>query len=197
MNQMQALHLIRESTALRMQEILDLGISRYMLYALRDSGALEHIGRGIYRVSDESTLEYPDLVSVAIRHPKAVICLISALSFHELTTQIPHVVSIAIPRGGYAPQMDFPPVEVRRFSPDSYREGIEIHTFDSIDVQIYNPEKTIVDCFRFRNQIGMDVVLEALKRYRASGTFNHQQILHYAQVCRVQNIITPYLLALL
>jgi predicted transcriptional regulator of viral defense system len=194
MNQYAAICRIRASKpTLRMQEILDLGITRYMLYTLRDAGLLEQIGRGMYRLTEHPSLQHPDLVTVAIRHPQSVVCLISALSFHGLTTQIPHDVSIAIAESGYAPQLDFPPVQVYRFSRSTHRAGSETHSLDGVPVRIYSPEKTIADCFKFRNQLGMDIVLEALKMYRETPTFNHRTVLEFATLCRVQNIIRPYL----
>ncbi len=178
---------------LRMSEALKQGITRYMLYALRDKGLLEQVSRGVYRPAELPSLHNPDLVTVALRYPRAVICLTSALAFHGITTQIPHSVSAAIPRNSHITQPDFPPITVHRFSDTSYRAGIQEHTLDGATVQIYNPEKTLVDCFKFRNTIGMDIVLEAFQLYRERMPFDHAKILTYAKVCRVQKQITPYL----
>ncbi len=178
---------------LRMSEALKLGISRYMLYSLRDKGIIECISRGIYRLSELSALSDPDLVVVSSRFPRAVICLISALSFHNITTQIPHEISIAIPKAMRIPSIDYPPIKVHRLSFDTYEAGIEEHIIDEVPIKIYNPEKTIVDCFRFRNKIGMDVVLEALNLYRRRKKLNLIKISKYAKICRVENIMQPYL----
>jgi len=130
---------------------------------------------------------------VSLRFPNAVICLISALSYHNVTTQIPHVVSVAVPRDSRIPSLDYPPVQAHRFSNDAYNSGIENHSFDGVPAKIYTPEKTLADCFKFRNKIGMDVVIEALKLYRSRQQFNIEKLLTYAEVCRVKNIMTPYL----
>jgi predicted transcriptional regulator of viral defense system len=182
---------------LRMSEAIARGISRYMLYALRDRGVLEQLSRGVYRLMELQPIGNPDLVTVALRVPSAVICLISALAFHEITTQIPHGVSVAIPPQARRPALDHPPLFVHRFSVQSYRAGAEEHLIDGVPVNIYSPEKTIADCFKFRNKIGMDVVLEALKLYKTRKPFKLATLLDYAKICRVQNVMRPYLEATL
>jgi predicted transcriptional regulator of viral defense system len=127
------------------------------------------------------------------RYPKAVVCLISALSFHGITTQIPHEVSLAIPRDSRAPSTDYPPLQVHQFTEGSYKARIEAHMIDGAKVQVYSPEKTLADCFKFRNKIGMDVVLEALKLCRSRMKFDSKKILEYARICRVEQIMRPYL----
>ena len=178
-------------------EALQAGIHPRTLYQLRDSGELEQISRGIYRLIELEAAAHPDLVIVATRISTAVLCLVSALSFHELTTQIPHAISVAIPKNQTPSKLSYPPIQFHKFSPVSYRAGIEQHTLDGVRVKVYNPEKTLADCFKFRNKIGMDIVLEALKSYRARGPFQHQRIMEYAKLCRVNNVIRPYLEALL
>lgn len=176
-----------------MSEAIQRGITRYMLYTLRDRGVIEQISRGIYRLVELPPIGNPDLVTVGLRFPNAVICLVSALAFHEITTQIPHSVSVAVSRESRMPSLEYPPLIVHRFSDQAYRAGIEEHQIDGVPVKIYNPEKTIVDCFKFRNKIGMDVVLEALKFYRARKRFNLVALLNYAKICRVEKIMSPYL----
>jgi len=178
---------------LRMSEAIAHGITRYMLYSLRDKGIIEQVSRGFYRLVELPPISNPDLVTVSLRFPNAVICLISALSYHNITTQIPHVVSVAVPRDSRIPSLDYPPVQAHRFSNDAYNSGIENHSIDGVPVKIYIPEKTLADCFKFRNKIGMDVVIEALKLYRSRQQFNLEKLLTYAEVCRVKNIMTPYL----
>lgn len=178
---------------LRMSEAIAHGITRYMLYSLRDKGIIEQVSRGFYRLVELPPISNPDLVTVSLRFPNAVICLISALSYHNITTQIPHVVSVAVPRDSRIPSLDYPPVQAHRFSNDAYNSGIENHSIDGVPVKIYTPEKTLADCFKFRNKIGMDVVIEALKLYRSRQQFNLEKLLTYAEVCRVKNIMTPYL----
>jgi predicted transcriptional regulator of viral defense system len=178
---------------LRMSEAIAHGITRYMLYSLRDKGIIEKVSRGYYRLAELPPISNPDLVTVSLRFPNAVICLISALSYHNITTQIPHVVSVAVPRDSRIPLLDYPPVQAHRFSNDAYNSGIENHSIDDVPVKIYTPEKTLADCFKFRNKIGMDVVIEALKLYRSKQQFNLEKLLTYAKVCRVKNIMAPYL----
>jgi len=178
---------------LRMSEAIAHGITRYMLYSLRDKGIIEQVSRGFYRLVELPPISNPDLVTVSLRFPNAVICLISALSYHNITTQIPHVVSVAVPRDSRIPSLGYPPIQAHRFSHEAYNSGIENHSIDGVPVKIYIPEKTLADCFKFRNKIGMDVVIEALKLYRSRQQFNLEKLLTYAEVCRVKNIMTPYL----
>ncbi len=178
---------------LRMSEAIQYGISRYTLYKMRDNGVLEQVSRGIYRLLDLPPISNPDLVTVSLRFPRAVICLISALSFHEMTTQIPHEMSVAVPRDARMPTLDHPPVHAYKFSAEAFKAGIEKHQIDGVTVQVYSAEKTLADCFKYRNKLGMDVVLEALKLYRSQKKLNLDKLLKYARVCRVENVMKPYL----
>lgn len=155
------------------------------------------VSRGIYRWADMPSTSDPDLVAVSLRYPKAVLCLISALAFHEITTEIPAAVYVALPRDTREPQIDYPPLSVHRFSGDAFSEGVEVHEMDGVTVKVYCVEKTLADCFKYRNKIGMDVVLEALKLYRERNRFDANKLLHYARVCRVEKIMKPYLEATL
>ncbi len=138
---------------LRTAQALRAGIHPGTLYAMRDSGALEVVSRGVYRLADSPPLGNPDIVTVATRIPGGVICLISSLAFHELTTQIPHEVHVALPRGAEEPRLDHPPIKTYRFSGEAFTKGVEAHELDGVSVRIYNPEKTLADCFKFRNQV--------------------------------------------
>jgi predicted transcriptional regulator of viral defense system len=178
---------------LRMSEAIKHGITRYMLYTLRDKGVIEQVSRGIYRLMELPPISNPDLVTVSLRFPHAVICLVSALAYHDITTQIPHAVSVAVPRSSRVPSLDYPPVRAHRFSKDAYESGIEEHRIDDVPVKIYCPEKTLADCFKFRNKIGMDVVLEALTLYRTRKKRNFGELLIYARLCRVEKVMRPYL----
>jgi predicted transcriptional regulator of viral defense system len=181
---------------IRMSEAISAGINRYSLYSLRDKGIIEQVSRGIFRLCNLPTIENPDLVIVALRAPKAIVCLISALSFHKITTQVPHAVSIALEKGSITPRIDHPPLDVYRFSKDAFSAGVEVHKIDGSAVRVYSTAKTLADCFKFRNKIGMDVVLEALKLYKEHPSFNVAEILKYARICRVEKIMQPYLEAL-
>ena len=170
-----------------------MGIHPRTLYGLRDQGLLERVSRGVYRLSDLAPLGDPDLVRVALRVPKSVVCLISALDFHGLTAEIPHEVQIALPRGSKEPRVRQPPIRVFRFSDAAYRSGVETHPVDGIDVRIYGPAKTVADCFKFRNKIGIDVALEALRSGVEEQRFRPAELMKFARVCRVQDIVRPYL----
>lgn len=176
-----------------MSEAIKYGISRYSLYKMRDNNILEQVSRGIYRLVDMPPMSNPDLVTVSLRFPKSVICLISALSYHDMTTQIPHAISVAVPRGSRMPSLNNPPVHAYKFSAKAFNAGIETHLIDRTRVKIYSAEKTLADCFKYRNKLGMDVVLEALRLYRSQNKYNPKKILKYARVCRVENVMRPYL----
>ncbi|MEX2119391.1 MAG: type IV toxin-antitoxin system AbiEi family antitoxin domain-containing protein [Pirellulales bacterium] len=178
---------------LRTGEALAAGIHPRTLYAMRDAGELEQLARGLYRLTDLPPLSEPDLATVAKRVPQAVVCLISALAYHELTTQIPHEVHLALPRTARHPILEHPPLRVFRFSLQAFQTGIETHTIDGVPVRMYGPEKTLADCFKFRNKIGLDVALEALRAYRGRRRPKLQHVLEYARLCRVEKVMRPYL----
>lgn len=197
-SEQKAIELFRkQGGALRTSEALRLGIHPRTLYALRDAGVLEQLSRGLYRLSEMPPLAYPDLVTVSLRVPQAVICLLSALAFHELTTQIPHAVHIALESSTEAPRLDYPPLRVFWFSGPAWSEGIESHTLDDVSVRMYSPAKSVADVFKYRNKIGLDVALEALRLYRRGLEFDVGKLMGCARVCRVENVIRPYLEALL
>ena len=183
----------QHSGQLRMSEAIKKGISRYMLYKLRDEGIIEQISRGVYRLKELPPISNPDLVTVSLRFPSSVICLVSALAFHDITTQIPHSVSVAVYRSSRLPSLDYPPIQPHRFSKDAFNAGVENHRIDEVPVKIYNMEKTLADCFKFRNKVGMDVVLEALKLYKARKNFSLNKLIKYAKIFRVKNVMLPYL----
>lgn len=178
---------------LRMSEAVRHGITPYTLYAMRDRGIVELVSRGVYRLADLPPLSDPDLVTVGLRCPNAVICLVSALAYHGITTQIPHEVSVAVTRTSRLPSLDYPPVRAYRFSKASYSVGIETHRIDGAAVRVYDREKTVVDCFKFRNRIGMDVVLEALRLHRDRYGLDLGKVLGYARACRMEKVMWPYL----
>lgn len=181
----------------RTAEAIRAGIHPRTLYAMRDEGLLETISRGLYRLADLPPLGNPDLVAVSGRAPDCVICLISALSFHELTTQIPHEVYIALARGKARPRIKYPPIRTFWFSGSAFSEGIEIHQIDNLPVRIYSPEKTLADIFRYRNDLGMETALEALRMYHQKGQVKIDALMRSARACRVEKIMRPYLEATL
>lgn len=187
----------QQGGVLRTREALALGIHPRVLYALRDAGLLQPLARGLYRLSELSPLENPDLVTVARQVRRGVICLISALAYHELTTQVPHVVDIALCQGDEPPRLNYPPLRVYWFSETSWSAGTETYRLDDTDVHIYSPAKSVADSWKFRQKIGTDVALEALRMYRSHPGFDIQALLRYARICRVERIMRPYLEALL
>jgi len=174
-------------------EAIRLGIAPRTLYALRDSGALTEAARGLYRLADLPPLSQPDLTVVSLKIPKGVICLISALDFHDLTTQIPHAVHVALPMSAEKSRLAYPPVKLYWFSGKAYTAGIETPIVDGVRIRVYDPEKTVVDCFKFRNRVGLDVAIEALKRCSQRRGFRPDRLLTYARITRMGKIMQPYL----
>jgi predicted transcriptional regulator of viral defense system len=181
---------------LRTADALRLGIHPRTLYQLRDQGQIEAISRGVYRLADLPPLAHPDLVTVALRVPKGVVCLISALAFHEITTEVPHEVQIALPRGTKTPKLDHPPLRVFRFSEPGLSLGVQTVKLDGIDIRIYDPAKAVVDCFRYRNKLGVDVAIEALKLCIERKLARPADLLRYARKCRAERVMLPYIEAL-
>jgi len=182
---------------LRTSEALELGIHPRTLYRMRDSGVLERLARGLYRLTELPPLSNPDLVTVALSVPDGVICLVSALAFHELTTEIPHSVDVAVQKGSRRPRLKHPPLRVFWFSGAAWSEGVETRRVDETSIHIYNPEKSVADILKYRHKLGLDMALEALKQYCRREDSDVSKLLHYARVCRVEEVIKPYLEALL
>lgn len=182
---------------IRMAEALRAGIHRNTLGAMVERGKLERIARGLYRLQSAPELNHPDLATVARKAPHGVLCLISALAYHELTTQIPHEIYVAIARDSRPPRLDYPPIRVFRFSGEAFTAGVREIRLDGTRVRIYDPEKTLADCFKYRNKLGMDTVLEALRTYRERRKVKVDALLGYARICRVETVMRPYLEAIL
>ena len=186
----------RRGGMLRTSQALKLGIHPRTLYKMRDSNRIVQLGRGLYRLADATESEHLDLISVAMRVPDGVICLISALAFHEITTEVPHEVYLAIRHGKERPRLDYPPLRIFRFSDETISAGVEKHKMEGVTLRVFSPAKTVADCFKFRHKIGVDVAVEALRMCLARGKAKPVQILHYARLCRVERVIRPYLEAL-
>lgn len=187
-----------QGRVLRASAIIRQGIHPRKLYALRDSGALEQVSRGLYRLATAPRLSEPDLIPVALRTQRGVVCLISALARHRLTTQIPHSVDIALPSHAKAPKIGGVPVRVFWYPEESLRAGVQVITVDHVRLRVYSPEKTIADCFKYRNKIGLDVAIEALKTYRErTRKPDFQAIARFAAINRVDRVMRPYLEALI
>lgn len=187
----------QQGGVLRTMEAVRLGVHPRTLYAMRDAGALERLGRGLYRLADLPPLGNPDLVAVALRVPEGVLCLISALAFHEITTQIPHEVYLALKRGAEPPRLEHPPVRVFWFTGRAFSEGIEAHELDGVTVRVYGAAKTVADCFKYRNKLGIDTALEALKLFLKEKRGSPDDLVRFARVCRVDKVMRPYIEALL
>jgi predicted transcriptional regulator of viral defense system len=182
---------------LRTSEALRLGVSPRTLYQMRDSGSLRQIARGVFQLTEQGLLGNPDWVNVAKKIPKAVVCLISALDYYGLTTQVPHKVYIALPRSAEKPRMDYPPLDIIWLSDLAYSAGITELKVDEIPIKVYSIEKTIADCFKFRNKIGIDVALDALKQYLKTIDRNIDRLLYFSRIDRVESIVSIYLEAML
>ena len=186
----------RAGGVLRTTQALNADVHPRDLYALRDAGVLEQVSRGVFRLSDLPPFAEPDLVTVSLRVPKAVIALVSALHFHGLTTEIPHEVSIALPQGTSRPKLDWPPLRVYRFSGVMFTSGIETHERDGIRLRVYGAAKTVADCFKFRNRLGIEVAVAALRAGIEERKITPAEMLRAARTCRVGRIVRPYLEAL-
>ncbi len=187
----------RHDGVLRTQEAIKYGIHPRILYALREAGVLERLSRGVYRLADLPPLTNQDLVTISLRMPHGVVCLISALAFHELTTQIPHAVYVALERGSKLPKLEHPPLRVYWFTGEAFAAGIQSHKLDGVSVRVYDAEKTIADCFKYRNKLGLDVAIEALRLWRQQKGHNIGRLMAYARICHVERVIRPYVEALI
>jgi predicted transcriptional regulator of viral defense system len=187
----------QHSGILRTAQALRAGIHPSTLYAMRDVGTLEVVSRGVFRLAGSEPLGNPDLVTVATRVPNGVICLISALAFHQITTQIPHEVHVALQRGAELPRLEYPPIKLYWFKDQAFTAGVDTQKLDGVDIRIYSPEKTLADCFKFRNKIGLDTAVEAVRFYRERRTVNVDALMRYAAICRVEKVMRPYLEAIL
>ncbi|MFW6136420.1 MAG: type IV toxin-antitoxin system AbiEi family antitoxin domain-containing protein [Chloroflexota bacterium] len=181
---------------LRTSEALELGIHPRTLSTMRDSGELDRLARGLYRLADLPPLSNRDLVTVALKVSDGVICLVFALASHDLTTEIPRSVDVAVEKGSWRPRLDHPPLRVFWFSGPAWCEGVGRYQVDDIPIRITTPAKTVADMFKFRRQLGLDIALEALKEYREQDAFDVSELLRYARICRVRTVIKPYLEAM-
>jgi len=185
--------LLTQKTLLRPNDAVSSGYSRMYLTQLAKRGELRKVGRGLYASPLRKESEESGLAEVAIKHPRAVVCLLSALSVHGLTTQAPHEVWVAVGSKDRPPKMDYPPLRIVRFGGETLTEGSEVKLIEDIPVQITNLPKTIADCFKFRNKIGLDIALEALKEAWREKRVSIDDLWRYARLCRVQNVMRPYL----
>jgi predicted transcriptional regulator of viral defense system len=177
----------------RFSSLRNAGFHSDFLYALEKEGKIEKVVRGICKLAQHDIGSNPDLVIASMQASKGIICLLSALSFHEATNEIPRYVEIAISARAHANRIKYPPVKFYRFAPMAWEAGIEEHKINRHTVRIYNLAKTVADCFKFRNKIGIDVAREAIKIAVSEKHVNPSEIMRYAKICRVDNIIKPML----
>jgi len=192
------LQLLSQRGLLHARDVAALGVPTVVLTRLTRAGKLERTGRGIYTLAGEQGSAQRSLAEVALRAPRAVICLLSALNVHEVGTQLPFQVWLALPPGATPPRMDHP-LRIVRMSGDSLTEGVERIRIDGVDVPVFNTAKTIADCFKYRNKVGMDVALEALRegwRARKTTKMTMDALWRYATINRVAKIMQPYLEAM-
>jgi len=187
------LELVRKAGVLRPRDLDPYRIPRIYLSRLCAAGKLQRIGRGLYVLPGSSTTEHHSLAEVCKRVPNGVVCLLSALRFHELTTQAPFEVWLAIGEKAWRPRVEYPPLRIVRFSRTALRAGIEEHRIEGVTVHVYSPAKTVADCFKYRNKIGLDVAIEALRECWQSRRCTMDDLWHYADICRVRNVMRPYL----
>ena len=188
-----ALRLARRAKSVTRGDIAAAGIHTQALTRLVKNGTLERVSRGRYRLPDAPVTEHHGLALAAAAVPKGVVCLISALNFHGIGTQLPAEVWIALDRRTRRPALRYPPLRVVRFGGFALSEGIESHSIEGVAVRVYNVAKTLADVFKYRNKIGLDVALEALREAWRDRRFKMDDIHRYARVCRVERVMRPYL----
>jgi predicted transcriptional regulator of viral defense system len=181
---------------LRLSQAAALGISRATVYRMAAAGQVVRLARGLYQLADMPLLGDPDLVLVMQRVPGSVICLVSALAFHNLTTQIPHEIQIAVSRAVHYPKITHPPVRVFRYQDELLKAGVETPTVGGHTIRVFSAEKTLADCFKYRNKIGLDIAIEALRLYWQRRRPDVPTLMRYAHLCRVSRVMRPYLEAL-
>jgi predicted transcriptional regulator of viral defense system len=191
--QEEVLELVRRAGMLRPRDLDRYGIARTYLQRLEQRGLLERAGRGLYRLPSAEVTEHHGLATACKLVPRGVICLLSALQFHDLTTQAPFEVWMAIDVRARRPRGTTPPLRIVRFSGRALTEGVEVHEIEGVRVRVYGPAKTVADCFKYRNKIGLDVALEALRDYRRQHPAGMDELWHFAHICRVSNVMRPYL----
>lgn len=177
----------------RVRDLETAGFRRQDLAALLRVGKIERLARGVYQAAQSPLPTRPGYAELFLRAPKAVLCLLSALDFHELTTQLPHEVWIAVEGRSRSPALAYPPLRVFRFSGEAFSQGIETHRLDGISVRVYSVAKTVADLFKMRNKVGLDVAMEALREALRSKKTTRARILEMAKVCRMEKVIRPYL----
>lgn len=194
MKQEQALEFLRSNNGVhRTRDILNAGIAPKTLYRLRDRGQIYSLSRGLYRINEEGMDAHSTYVELAHKIPKGVFCLISALHFHEIGTQLPYDHWISLPQGVKEAKLDEYDIQYIHPNKELYQLGIEEHNISGATIKVYSPTKTVVDCFKHRNKVGIDVALEALKEAIQLKKTSRKELIELATKCRMRNVMMPYI----
>lgn len=189
----QVINLVQALSVIRPKDLTDRGLPKDYLYMLAQEGVIERTGRGLYQWPDKDLGRHQSLAAISKLAPKGVVTLLSALNFHDMTTQNPHQIWLAIDRKSWRPEIAYPPVRFVTMSAETLRAGVETHSIDGVPVNVFSPAKTVVDCFKYRNKVGLDVALEALREGWRARKFTLDELLRYAEICRVKKVMQPYL----
>jgi len=188
--------LAKKLGTIRIKDLLERGIHPEFVRRLVRKEFFVRSARGLYSLADSEITEHHSLAILGKRIPKGVVCLTSALRFHNIGTQLPRKIWLALEKGSAQPRLSYPPLSIVRFSGPAFSEGIEQHEIEGVSVKIYNPAKSVADCFKFRNRIGLEAAIEAARECLGERKATSDQIYHYAKICRVWNVMRPYLEAL-
>ena len=192
-DEQEVLKLARRRRLIRSSDLEAEGLPRVILTRLVRKGELERVSRGLYALPNARVSEHTSLAQVARKCPRGIICLLSALRVHNLTTQAPHEVWLAISSKARSPKIDYPPLRIVRFSGPALTEGFDEHDIDGVKVRVTNIPKTVADCFKYRNKIGLDVALGALQEANRSKRVSMDELWHFAKLCRVTRVMRPYI----
>lgn len=172
-------------------ELDSAGFNKALIKVSLANNNIQKLDRGLYGLSEGMSFSNPDFMAISIKIPKGIVCLLSALAFHEATNEIPKYVDVAIPRGSHESRIKYPPVRFYRFALDAWKSGVEKREIEGHTVKVYSLAKTVADCFKFRNRIGANVARDALKVAITEKRVKPKEIMEYAKICRVDRIIKP------
>jgi predicted transcriptional regulator of viral defense system len=189
----QTIDLVRALPVVRPKDLTKYGLPKDYLYILAREGVIERVARGLYQWPNKDLGRHQSLAEVCKIAPKSTVALLSALNYHNMTTQNPHQVWLAIDRKSWRPEISYPPVRFVTMSSESLKVGVEMHSIEGVSVNVFSPAKTVVDCFKFRNKVGLDVALEALREGWSQDKFTMDELHEYAEICRVKKVMQPYL----
>lgn len=190
------LEFVRQRGVVRPRDLDEIGVPREHLRRLCEAGLVERRGRGIYVTADAKPTENDTLAEATQRVPEGIVCLLSALRFHGLTTQAPHEVWFAIDRKARLPNVDYPSIRFVRFSGEALSYGVEKNQVGNVSIHVYSPAKTVADCFKYRNKIGLDVAIEALRDCWSQKKVTSEELWQAAKVCRMRKVMQPYMEAI-